>query len=504
MSTILTLLTIQGIMGAFDNFWHHEFTEKLPSKPSAWFELTLHSVRAFIYGIIFLALGWSSWTGALAVVLAFLVVVEVIITLWDFIEEDMTRKLPPLERVLHTLLALNYGAVLAFLAPVLWAWAQRETAIEPAYHGLLTWVMTLYAAGILAWSLRDGIAAWRLRPLVTPAWQRRPIRIPVARTGRTVLVTGATGFIGRHMTRALIERGDRVIVLTRDAAKAAYHFGPHALAVTRLDEIEDGEPIDAIVNLAGEPVMGLPWSAKRRATIMASRMDTTNALLDLVRRFKATPDVLISASAIGYYGERGDDRLNEDSGHGTGFAADLTLKWEARASVASAMHMRTVLMRFGIVLGRDGGALPGLSTPVRFAAGAILGSGRQWMSWIHIADAVRLVLHALDTPSIAGPVNVTAPEPARHATVMRTIAGELSRPLLLRVPAWLLRFGLGEMSRLFLDSVRAIPRRALDTGFEFAYPKLDGAVRDLVGNGRTRPRHGASRALTAWTAGKGC
>ena len=504
MSTILTLLTIQGLMGAFDNFWHHELTENLPSRPSAWFELTLHSARAFIYGIVFLALGWSSWHGIFAVILAILLIMEVAITLWDFLEEDMTRKLPPLERVLHTVLALNYGAVLAFLTPVVWGWAQLPTAIDYAYHGPLTWIMSLYAAGIFAWSLRDGLAAWRLRPLVVPEWQRRPFSPAKAKTGRTILVTGATGFIGRRVTRDLTERGDAVIVLTRDLDKAAYHFGPHVRAVATLDDIASNESIDAIINLAGEPVMGLPWTAKRRAAIMASRIDTTNAVLDLVRRLKREPETLISASAIGYYGERGDDELTEDNGHGTGFAADLTLKWEARAGIASAMHMRTVLMRLGIVLGTSDGAFPRLAMLVRFGLGAIMGSGRQWMSWIHIDDAARLVLHALDTPELEGPVNATAPHPATAAAVMGTIAGQLKRPLFLKVPEWVLRHGLGEMSRLFLDSARVMPQKAIASGFEFQHPTIDVAVAGLLDAAPRRSRHGASRALTAWTAGEGC
>lgn len=499
MSTILTLLTIQGIMGAFDNFWHHELTENLTSKPSAWFELSLHSARAFIYGIVFLALGWSSWHGVFAVILAILLITEVVITLWDFLEEDMTRKLPPLERVLHTVLALNYGAVLAFLAPVLWTWAQLPTGIDYAYHGALTWIMSLYAVGIFAWSLRDGLAARRLRPLIVPEWQRRTFTPAMSKTGRMVLITGATGFIGRRVTRDLIERGDNVIVLTRDLNKAAYHFGPHARAVATLDDIAGNEPIDAIINLAGEPVMGLPWTANRRATIMASRIGTTDAVLDLVRRLDREPEVLISASAIGYYGERGDDELTEDSGHGSGFTADLTLKWEARAGIAAAMHMRTVLLRLGVVLGTSDGAFPRLAMPARFGLGAIMGSGRQWLSWIHIDDAARLVLHALDTPALDGPVNATAPHPATAATIMRAIATELARPLFLRVPEWVLRRGLGEMSRLFLDSARVMPRKAIATGFEFHHATINIAVAGLLGTTRRRSRHGASHALTAWT-----
>ena len=503
MNTILTLLTIQGIMGAFDNFWHHELTEKLPSKPSAWFELTLHSARAFIYGIIFLALGWSTWNGVFAVVLAILLIVEVIITLWDFLEEDMTRKLPPLERVLHTVLALNYGAVLAFLAPVLWTWSQQPTSIQYADHGWLTWIMSLYAFGIFAWSLRDGLAAWRLRPLVQPEWQRRPMKQPDQKSGRTVFITGATGFIGTRVTRDLIERGDNVIALTRDLEKATYRFGPHARAVVSVDEIANDEPIDAIVNLAGEPVVGLPWTHKRRLAIMNSLINTTDAILDLVRRLEHTPDVLISASAIGYYGDRSEDQLIETSDPGSGFASNLALRWEARAGVASAMHVRTVLLRFGIVLGNSGGAFESLVQPARFGLGAIMGSGRQWMSWIHIDDAARLVLHAIDIPELTGPVNAAAPNPARAETVMQAIASQLNRPLFLKIPEWVLRHGLGEMSRLFLDSAKVEPAKAIASGFEFHHVTIERTVAQLLDNKPKTPRHGSSNALAAWISSNG-
>ncbi len=503
MTTILTLLTVQGIMGAFDNIWHHELTEALPSKPSAWRELTLHSARAFIYGVIFLALGWSTWHGLFAVLLAAVLIVEVGITLWDFLEEDMTRKLPPLERILHTLLAVNYGAVLALLAPVLWTWAQQQSAITLAFHGGLTWIMSFCAGGIFAWSLRDGRAAWRLRPLVTPEWQRRTFDQHAAPSGRTILMTGATGFVGTHVARALVKRGDRLIVLTRNLETAAYKFGPHARALCSLEEIASNEHIDAVINLAGEPVVGLPWTKRRRAAMFESRIGTTEAILDLIRRLTTPPSTLLSASAVGYYADRGDAVLAEDADPGSGFAANLALRWEARAGSASAMRVRTVLLRFGIVLGASRGALSGLVGPTRFGLGAVLGSGRQWVSWLHLDDATRLILHALDTPSMTGPVNATAPQAIRAGEMMKTIARTLHRPLILRVPERILRTCLGEMASVFLDSARVLPTKAEASGFRFRFQDFDVALADLLGHPKPPVRHGATRALTAWTSGKG-
>ncbi len=500
MTTIFVLLTVQGLMGAFDNLWHHELTESLPSRPSAWRELTLHSARAFIYGIIFLALAWSQWQGAFAILLAVLMVIEVAITLWDFIEEDLTRKLPPLERVLHTLLALNYGAVLAFLAPVLWAWAQQPTAIAGAYHGLFTWILTLYGIGIIAWAVRDGLAALRLKPLVVPQWQRQPFAVPAKPGGHTVVVTGATGFIGRHTVRKLVARGDHVIVLTRDPDKAAYHFGPHARAVTALDDIAADEPVHAIVNLAGEPVVGLPWTPNRREEILNSRLKTTDAALDLIRRLASPPAVFITASATGYYGDGGEAVLDENAGRGAGFAGRMCLMREARARVAEALRVRTVVLRYGIVLGHDGGALPGLAGPVRFGLGAIMGDGRQWMPWLHIDDAVGLIEHAIDTPGVRGPVNAVAPEPVRTGDFMRTLGTVLNRPVFVRIPAVLLRTTLGEMANLFLDSARAVPAAAQASGYRFRHAGLEPALRDLLKPAR-RPGHGASNALMTWVDG---
>ncbi|MGI9464016.1 MAG: TIGR01777 family oxidoreductase, partial [Aestuariivirgaceae bacterium] len=296
---------------------------------------------------------------------------------------------------------------------------------------------------------------------------------------------------------------DRLIVLTRDLAKAAYRFGPHARAVASLDEIAGDEPVDAIINLAGAPVVGSPWTEKRRAEIFQSRIGTTDAVLDLVRRLTTPPSVLISASAIGYYGGCGDAVLTEDADPGSGFPAHLAFRWEARAGSASAMRIRTVLLRFGIVLGASGGALSRLAGPVRFGLGAILGSGRQWMSWIHIDDATRLILHALDTPSVAGPVNATSPHPVRAAQMMQTIARTLHRPLLLRVPERLLRTCLGEMASVFLDSARVLPAKLQSTGFQFHFPEIDAAIADLLARPKPPAQHGATRALTAWTSAKG-
>lgn len=480
MELVLSLLVIQGVMGAFDNLWHHEITERLPQKPSARGELALHAIRAFLYSIIFLALGWSEWHGVFAVLLAAMLIIEVVITLWDFIIEDMTRKLPKLERVLHTLLAMNYGAVLVVLVPILWAWANQPTAIHAAGYGWLSWVMTLYAVGIFAWAVRDGLAVWTLGALQEPAWRRAPFTVLANDASRTVLVTGATGFIGRALCRHLIERGDKLIVLTRDAENAEYLFGPHALAVEDLDALDADTHIDAVVNLAGAPVLGLPWTKRRRATLLESRVGTTRRLLALMRRLNRPPEVLINASAVGYYGAAGDARCDEAHPPQDVFMSELCRRWEEAALNAHSLGVRVCLMRLGVVLGRGGGPLPGLALPVRFGLGAVIGSGAQWMPWVHLDDVIAFIDRAMEDRALCGPFNITAPEPVSNRDFMGELGRTLGRPVLFRIPAWPLRAATGEMSDLLLEGQRAVPGNAMAAGFEFRFARLGEALDDLL------------------------
>lgn len=480
MELVLSLLVIQGIMGAFDNFWHHEITEALPSKPSARGELALHTIREFLYGIIFLALGWSQWHGAFAWLLAVMLIIEVVVTMWDFIVEDMTRKLPPLERVLHTLLAMNYGAVLVILLPIMWAWSLQPTAIIGADHGILSWIMTLYAVGILAWSVRDAIAVAKLSRLQEPEWKRRPIAVAENTDPKTVLVTGATGFIGGVLCRRLIQRGDRLIVLTRDAKQADYRFGPHARSVESLGEIDADTKIDAVVNLAGAPVLGLPWTKARRAEIMDSRIGTTETLLDLMGRLKTPPEVLVNASAIGIYGRSGDVECDETRAPQDIFMSELCRKWEETAWKAHALGVRVCLMRLGLVLGMQGGPLPALAGPARFGLGAVIGPGNQWNSWVHIDDVVAFTERAMDERNMSGPYNVTAPETVTQRTFMAALGRVLRRPVWFKVPAWTLRLCLGEMSDLLVEGQRTGSAKATADGFSFAHPTLEDALEILL------------------------
>jgi len=479
MNVLFALIVAQALLGGFDNLWHHEVTERLPSKRSAARELALHAAREFLYAFLFFAFAWYEWRGLWAALIGVVFVVEVIITLADFIVEDQTRRLPPLERVLHTILAMNVGAVLIVLAPILLDWWSAPTVLRPVTHGAISWVFTVFSAGVLAWSLRNTLAVLRHRR--PPEWVRNPLKTRATPSGRTLLITGATGFIGGHLVRRLLANGDAIIALTRDPDNALDRFGPHVRIVTDLGSLQTSTRIDAVVNLAGEPILGLPWTRTRRAALLNSRLDTTRALTNLIARLDRPPRVLVSASAIGYYGVRDGEELDERAAPQSVFQSKLCQEWEAAAQAADLLGVRVVTLRLGLVLARDGGALPSLARPVRMGFGAIIGSGQQWVSWIHIDDAIRLIEFVFANPMVRGAVNAVAPAAVIHAHFQRELAQTLHRPLWFRIPAWLLRRTLGEMAQLLVDGQRVTPARAVAAGFVFQLSEVSTALRQLVG-----------------------
>jgi uncharacterized protein (TIGR01777 family) len=484
MTTVLTLLLVQCVMGACDSLWHHELEARLAHKRSARRELLLHSCREFLYAIIFFGLAWREWRGIWAGVLSALLLIEVLLTVADFLEEDRTRRLPATERVLHTMLAVNYGVWLGVFVPRLYDWARQESALAAASYGWQSTLLTIAAAGVLMSAARNGYAALlHSRP---PYWVRHPFYVARRRSARTYLVTGATGFIGTALVRKLLGHGDGVIVLSRDGGKALERFGPHVRTVESLAQLDETARIDGIVNLAGARILAFPWTRGRRRKLLDSRLGVTREVVRLCRRLQRPPEVLVSGSAIGFYGTRDGEECDEGSGPRTQFQSELCQRWEGMAADAEPVGVRVVLLRTGLVLGTAGGAVPMLSLPVRLMAGATLGSGVQWVSWIHIDDVVRMIELALERTSLHGALNATAPRPVRHSQFQHSLAQSLHRPLWARIPGWPLRAVLGEMTDLLLRGQRVVPRKALTHGFQFKYPELDGALAGLFGGRQLR------------------
>lgn len=477
MFVAFTLMTVQAVLGGIDNLWHHEITERLPVRRSAAGELSLHALREMLYAFVFLGLAWFQWRGLWALVIAAVLTLEIVVTLADFLVEDRTRHLPPFERILHTLLAINYGAVLAALVPVLGSWSRLPSGVLHTSHPF-SWAFTVFGVGLIAWSLRNAIAVLHLRR--PPEWVRNPIAAGSSPTPRVVLISGATGFIGGHLVRRLIMRGDKVIVWTRSPEVALNRFGPHVRIVTDLASLPETTRVDAIVNLAGAPILGFPWTRARRRTLMESRVGATRALTSLMARLSTPVRIFISASAIGFYGVGGDEVIDEQGRPSAIFQSQLCQDWEAAALAAARLGARLVRMRIGLVLGNDGGALPQLLRPVRIGLGAILGTGAQWMSWIHIEDLIRLFEFAIDTPRASGALNAVSPEPVTHRQFQEALARQLRRPLWLRAPAFAIRVLLGEMAQMLVDGQRVVPARATNLGFRFRHQRIREALSDLL------------------------
>jgi len=490
MFWVFSLITVQALVGGLDNLWHHEITERLPARRTAAGELALHAARELIYSFVFIALAWFRWQGYWVLLIVLALALEIVITLADFVVEDRTRRLPAFERVLHTILAVNFGAALAVLTPVLADWWGMRPGIIVVSHGTFSWIFTFLSAGVFVWSVRNASAALILRR--PPEWVRDPIMAGSSATPRTVLVSGATGFIGGHLVRRLIARGDKVIVFTRHADIALDRFGPRVRIVTSLNDVDNDEKIDAVVNLAGAPILGFPWTRARRQKLVNSRVGTTRALVVLCGRVARPPRVFVTASAVGYYGVGGDEFIDEHGPAASIFQSMLCQEWEAASEGVESLGARLVKLRIGLVLGRNGGALPQLAGAVRFGLGAVLGSGRQWVSWIHIDDLVRLFEFALDNPAVRGPLNAVATKPVTHLEFQRGIASALGRPLWLRVPALVLRATLGEMAQLLVDGQRVAANRATALGFRFRYPDVRRALMSLLRDPVARLEAGAA------------
>jgi uncharacterized protein (TIGR01777 family) len=296
---------------------------------------------------------------------------------------------------------------------------------------------------------------------------------------RSIAITGASGLVGSALAASLREQGRRVVSLVRGEATEAdtIRWSPHA----GLIEPEALDGVDTVVHLAGESIAEGRWTPEKKQRIRESRVEGTRALAQSLAGLPSPPEALLCASAIGYYGHRGDAVLDESSAAGQGFLPEVCLEWEDAAGPAAEAGIRVAHLRIGIVLSERGGALAKMLLPFKLGAGGVLGRGNQWMSWISLEDLVRVFESVVENPDLEGPINCVAPSPVTNREFTKTLGRALGRPTFLPAPEFALRLGLGEMAdALLLASTRVVPDRLQEHGFAFSHPDLDSALRSIL------------------------
>jgi len=483
----LQLMAAQGLLGAFDTLYHHELTEALAQRSSAYKELCIHATRAVIYSALFIGLSAWEWHGVWAVVLLSIFGIEIVLTLCDFIIEDKTRLLPATERVIHTVLAINGGAFIMLLALNVPVWFYQPTMFVWKPNGLLSMFLALCGIGVGLSGIRDALAAYHLK--ISKARDLRQSPIHFSDQAENVLVTGATGFIGQLLVRALLADGQIVTVLTRHPKKTAWLFDGRVRCIRDMNELPINYPVNVIINLAGERILGWRWTQARKNKLRNSRVELTEGLVAWIAKAQQKPKLFLSASAIGYYGvqSQGDNtELTEDSSPQSIFMSTLCQEWEAAAGNAGDFGTQVICMRFGLVLGSQG-ALPMMLLPIKLGLGGSLGGGKQWISWIHIHDLIRgiaFLIRRYDQhknrfeKNIA--YNFTAPESVTQKQFSR-IAGEVyHRACFTPTPGFPMRLMLGEQADLLLEGQRVVPSRLIDDGFTFDYGDIKSALGALT------------------------
>lgn len=292
-----------------------------------------------------------------------------------------------------------------------------------------------------------------------------------------ILMTGGTGLIGQQLCKALHEQGHEITVLSRFPSSASTKCGPFVKIISSLDELLPDQNVDVVINLAGEPIADKSWSAKRKKQLWDSRVTLTETLVKKIMAAKVKPSLLLSGSAIGYYGNCWDEELHEASPAGQGFAAELCSAWEQAALKAEQAGVRVCLLRTGLVLSNRGGILSKMRLP--FGLGVRFGTGDQWMSWIHIDDYVQIVLRLIANEQASGAFNMTAPQPVTNASFTQTLVKLQRGVLVVTVPAFFLKMLLGERAELLLDGQRVLPKKIQLASYQFTYPNLPGALSAL-------------------------
>ncbi len=374
-------------------------------------------------------------------------------------------------------------AALALLLAAFVGWGVSPTALERVWYGAAS-VAALLAALGLVFAARRGLLV--ARPMHRLALAAPAGLVAVLPDRQHILITGATGFIGRRLVEALTDAGHDVTVLTRAPSRASMLRPPYRI-VTDLAQIDSDTRVDAVINLAGEPIADGLWTRRKRRAILSSRLRATRAVVRLIGRLKQRPAVLISGSAIGWYGLWGDESLTEFDGGKRCFTHRVCDAWEQEARKAQRLGVRVVRLRIGLVLGLEGGLLGRLLIPYAFGLGGPIGSGRQWMSWIERDDLVRLIAHSIVTPSLIGAVNATAPTPITNAEFSRALAEALRRPALLRMPAAILHHLAGAFAdELLLGGQRVLPDKAQVSGFVFAHDTVRSALSAMLSDAPLR------------------
>ncbi len=296
-----------------------------------------------------------------------------------------------------------------------------------------------------------------------------------------ILITGASGLIGTALQKSFNEKGYEMLLASRSEAKDEQHIQWNAETGFADEDLERIEGLDAVIHLAGEGIAGLRWTEDKKKAIRDSRVFGTRTMIEAFAKLEQKPEVFIAGSAMGFYGDRGDDEMTEASPAGTTFLATTTKEWEAESRRAEDLGIRTVLLRTGIVLSKDGGALATMLTPFKFGVGGVVGSGKQWMSWVSLDDVVGAVNFALENENIRGAVNIVAPNPVTNEEFTKTLGSVLYRPTILPLPEFAVHMVFGEMGdALLLDSTRIKPKRLLDAGYQFKYPELKPALENAV------------------------
>lgn len=295
-----------------------------------------------------------------------------------------------------------------------------------------------------------------------------------------IVIAGGTGFVGQKLTHTLGQEGHEIIVLTRNVTRRTASFPNVRYASWSFEELREVlEGADTVVNLAGESIFGMRWTRDKKKRIIESRLLIVRTLRGVMTKLENPPGLVLNASAIGFYGDGGDEPKHEGSGSGTGFLAEVCRQWEEEAFRLEESGIRTIGIRIGIVLDKDGGMLSRMKIPFSLGLGGYFGSGNQWISWIHREDLVNLIIHLVKCSDLRGVVNATAPHPVRMKEFVRLLGKVMRRPVFFNVPAFLVKLLLGEMSQILLEGQYAPPQRAICSGFNFKFPALEAALKDI-------------------------